>query len=141
MSDEAQKRSLNVSALFVALDSRRAAHRMSWRDVAREVGCGASAFTRISLGDQPGLASYLAITGWLGCSAEDFVEGPRPSEEEAQRTVDEIASFLRKDNALKPESAAAIESIVRAAYGQMAAPTVTRDPADKPIPPFAGGEQ
>jgi hypothetical protein len=113
------RRFLNVSALWCALDARRSSRKLSWRQVAKEVGCGASTFTRLGLGHWPSLDAYLAMTGWLGCSADDFVEGPRESEEEAQCTVDEIGHYLRKDNALKPESAAAIESIVRTAYEQM----------------------
>lgn len=113
------RRVLNVSALWVALDARRSTRKLSWRQVAKEVGCGSSTFTRLGFGHHPSLDAYLAMTGWLGCTAEDFVEGPRESEEEAQRTVEEITKYLREDNALKPESAEALGSIVRAAYDRM----------------------
>lgn len=112
---------LDCGALYTALDSRRRVAGLSWRSLSDEMGLpqGASIFTRLSQGRQPSLPSAILMTRWLGAAVEDFVALPRPSTEEAQRTVDEITRYLHADRALDPHSANAIDTIVRAAYEQM----------------------
>ena len=112
-------RPIDVSALYVALDSRRKTQNKSWRELAKELGMSASVFTRLAQGRQPEMGSYQKMIGWLGGSMDDFSELGKPSDAEAKDTVDAIAAYLRADQALKPESAAAIETIVRAAYEEM----------------------
>jgi transcriptional regulator with XRE-family HTH domain len=112
-------RPIDVSALYVALDSRRKTANKSWRELAKELGMSASVFTRLAQGRQPEMGSYQKMVGWLGVSMDDFSELGKPSEAEARNTVETIAAYLRADQALKPESAAAIETIVRAAYEEM----------------------
>jgi transcriptional regulator with XRE-family HTH domain len=116
------ERPIDVSALYGALDSRRRAKEMSWRELARELDLSPSVFTRLAQGRRPDLDSYFLMTGWLGVTSESFVGGDRPTETEAENTVEAIATFLRADRALKSESADAIEKIVRAAYEEMARP-------------------
>jgi transcriptional regulator with XRE-family HTH domain len=111
---------IDVSALYVALDSRRKAAKKSWRELAKELELSSSVFTRLAQGRQPEMSSYQKMVGWLGASMDDFSELGKPSEAEAEDTVAAIAAYLRADQALKPESAAAIETIVRAAYEEMA---------------------
>jgi transcriptional regulator with XRE-family HTH domain len=113
-------RPIDVSALYVALDSRRKTTNKSWRELAKELGLSASVFTRLAQGRQPEIGSYQKMVGWLGASMDDFSELRKPTEAEAEDTVEAIAAYLRADQALKPESAAAIETIVRAAYEEMA---------------------
>jgi transcriptional regulator with XRE-family HTH domain len=113
-------RLFDIPALYVALDSRRNKEGMSWRDLAGELNLSPSIFTRLAQGSQPEVTSYVKMTSWLGVSMDDFVERKKPSESEARDTVEAIASYLRADKALKPESARAIETIVRAAYEEMA---------------------
>jgi len=112
-------RLIDIPALYVALDARRNKEGMSWRDLARELELSASIFTRLAQGCAPEMASYARMTNWLGVSMDDFVEREKPSESEAEDTVEAIATYLRADKALKPESAQAIETIVRAAYEEM----------------------
>jgi transcriptional regulator with XRE-family HTH domain len=114
------KNPIEVSALYGALDSKRTAMEMSWRDLANELELSPSVFTRLAQGRHPELDSYLKMTGWLNVSSDSFVGGKKPSEEEAENTVEMIAAHLRADEALKPESAKAIEKIVRTAYEEMA---------------------
>lgn len=113
-------RSIDVSALYGALDSRRRAKELSWRGLARKLGLSPSIFTRLAQGKQPEFGSYLQMTKWLGVSTDAFVELERSPEAQAENTVEKIATYLRADKALKPESAQAIETIVRAAYDEMA---------------------
>ncbi len=113
-------RLIDISALYVALDARRNREGKSWRELARELDLSPSIFTRLAQGRQPEFASYARMINWLGVSMDDFIERKKPSEAEAEDTVETIASYLRADKALKPESAKAIETIVRAAYEEMA---------------------
>lgn len=112
-------RRVDVAALYGALDSKRRAEKVSWRELAGRLELSPSVFTRMAQGRRPELDTFAVLTGWLGMSAEDFIEGSKPSEEEAKETVAVISTYLRADKALKPESAQAIEEIVRAAYGQL----------------------
>jgi len=111
---------VDLGALYNALDSKRRGEGLSWRELGRLLEISPSVFTRLAQGSRPELESYLTMVGWLGASAEDFVAGEKPSQDEAQETVAAISSYLRADRSLKPESAEAIESIVRTAYQQMA---------------------
>jgi len=111
---------LDVSALYGALDSRRKGRGVSWRELARELGLSASVFTRLAQGREPELKSYHLMTSWLGVSNDAFFQRERPAEAQSEDTVEKIATYLRADHHLKPESAQAIETIVRAAYEEMA---------------------
>ena len=111
---------IDIPALYVALDARRNREEMSWRELAKELNLSPSVFTRLAQGRQPEVSSYARMTNWLGVSMDDFVERDKPTAEAAEDTMEAIASYLRADKALKPESARAIETIVRAAYEEMA---------------------
>ncbi len=116
----AMTREVDVAALYSALDSKRRAKDLSWRELAGELELSPSVFTRMAQGRRPDLDTFALLTGWLGMSAEDFIQGEKPSDEETQETVAVISTYLRADKALKPESAQAIEEIVRTAYDQLA---------------------
>lgn len=113
------KREVNVPALYSALEAKRAAEDLSWRDVARQVGVNHSIFTRLSKGHRPDVDTFVTLTGWLGMAQERFVEGTEEPEM-SEETLEVISSYLRADRALKPKSAQAIESVLRAAYEQLA---------------------
>lgn len=114
------RREIDVSALYGALDSKRAARKMSWRQLADELGLSSSVFSRLAKGRRPDFESYIQMTGWLGVPLESFVGGEKPAEPAAEETVAAIAAHLRADESLKPASAKAIEKIVQAAYDEMA---------------------
>jgi transcriptional regulator with XRE-family HTH domain len=114
------RREIDVSALYGALDSKRSARKMSWRQLADELELSSSIFTRLRQGRRPDFDSYIQMTGWLGVPLESFVGGERPAEVETEETVAAIAAHLRADESLKPASAKAIEKIVQAAYDEMA---------------------
>ncbi len=113
-------RPIDVTALYVALDARRNRQKLSWRELAKQLGLSSSIFTRLAQGRAPELSSYRKMTDWLGVGMDDFTERDRPTIEQSEDTVEAIAAYLRADKALKPESAQAIETIVRAAYEEMA---------------------
>lgn len=114
-----QRRRLNVSALYSALNSKREAEQKSWREVAREVLVTHSVFTRLSQGHKPDVDTFLTLTAWLDIAPEQFVDGPEtapPSEE----TVEVIARYLRADRALKPKVRRAFEDLLRGFLGESA---------------------
>jgi transcriptional regulator with XRE-family HTH domain len=114
------KPQIDLGALYTALDSKRDAQRKSWRDVAGELEISPSVLTRLAQGRRPDLDTFLAMVRWLGTDADSFIRGDRPPAQEEQETVAVISTYLRADRALKPESAQAIENIVRTAYEQLA---------------------
>jgi len=60
--------------LFSALDAQRAGRRLTWRQVADEIGgIGASNLAQLSKGGRTGFPHVMRITRWLGRPAADFV--------------------------------------------------------------------
>jgi len=111
--------SIDVSALYGALDSRRTTKNMSWRQLARELDLSPSIFTRLAQGRQPQTGSYLRMVDWLGKPRSSFFDRGKPTEQEAEDTLAAISGHLRADKALKTESAKAIAKIVETAYAEM----------------------
>lgn len=112
------KRQLDVAALYSALDAKRESLGMSWTQAAKDAGVGPALMTRLSQGKRPDADSLVTLTGWLGLSTDRFVVGEEP-EAAPEATVEVISTYLRADRSLKPRSAAAIESVLRAAYEQL----------------------
>lgn len=58
---------LDVEALYVALDKRRRAAHLRWRDVALEAGVSPSTFSRMGLtGAAPNADGLARMLVWLG---------------------------------------------------------------------------
>lgn len=66
-------RRFNTSALFQALDERRAAKGLTWEQVARETGVSAATIKRTKDGGRLEVDGMLAMVGWLGVPVEEFV--------------------------------------------------------------------
>jgi transcriptional regulator with XRE-family HTH domain len=107
---------LDVAALYVTLDSERQQRRLSWRQLANEAGVGPSTLSRMAQGNRPDVDSFVALVQWLGVPAEQFMRG---GEADISRTAavpaQAVASLLRADKDLDPDSAAAIDDILQAA--------------------------
>jgi transcriptional regulator with XRE-family HTH domain len=114
-------RHLDTTALLGALEAKKDEEGRSWRDIARELGIDHSTFTRLGRGQRPDVDTLVTLTDWLGVPLDTFVVGDAPHDER-QETLAAIATYLRADKALKPRSAQAIESVLRAAYDQLAEP-------------------
>ncbi|MFC7330797.1 helix-turn-helix domain-containing protein [Marinactinospora rubrisoli] len=70
---------LDLDALYVALDRRRRAHRMSWRAVAAQAGVSPSLLTRIGRGGPaPSADNLVRLLGWLdnGFDLAPYVDAP-----------------------------------------------------------------
>lgn len=105
-------------AFYAALDAERTARKLTWKDVAAQAGISASTLTRMSQGRRPDVDGLAALLGWSGLDAAAFI---RSRGDATPSTLTRISSELRGDPRLSSESAAALEDIVRAAYGQFAA--------------------
>jgi transcriptional regulator with XRE-family HTH domain len=107
---------LDVAALYVTLDSERQQRGLSWRQVATQAGVGPSTLSRMAQGNRPDVDSFVALVQWLGMPAEQFMRGGAPEDATtAAEPAQAVASLLRADKTLDPDSAAAIDDILRAA--------------------------
>lgn len=112
---------VDVEALYSALDTKRKAKDLSWRQLATEVGVSASTLTRMAQGSSPDVEGFAKLLRWLGEPAENFFEpglkAASPRKPEDLMVV--VSRHLRATKELKPESAKALETIIEAAYKQM----------------------
>jgi transcriptional regulator with XRE-family HTH domain len=109
---------LDVAALYVTLDSERQQRGLSWRQLAHEAGVGASTLSRMAQGNRPDVDSFVALVQWLGMPAEQFMRGGAAGDtsgRQAAGSAQVVASLLRADKNLDPDSAAAIDDILQAA--------------------------
>ena len=104
-------------AFYAALDAHRQSQGLSWRQVADQAGVSASTLTRMAQGRLPDVEGLTALVHWANLDLDDFIraEGKHPKEPE---TLARIATYLRSDKHLSPESAKALEEIIRVAYQQ-----------------------
>jgi transcriptional regulator with XRE-family HTH domain len=113
-------RVVNVEGLYEALDVKRRAERLSWRDVATAIGVSASTLTRMAQGASPDVEGFGKMVRWLGVSADDFIARPKtrtPKKQEELLVV--VSRHLRASKELDPRSTKALEGIIEAAYKQM----------------------
>jgi transcriptional regulator with XRE-family HTH domain len=117
------ERAVDVEALYEALDVKRRAQSLSWRDVATAIGVSASTLTRMAQGASPDVEGFGKMVQWLGVSADDFIARPRARPGKTQDEPDDllvvVSRHLRASKALDPKSAKALEGIIEAAYKQM----------------------
>lgn len=106
------KRAVDIGALHAALDSKREAEGLSWRDVGKITGINHATFTRLSQGRRCDVDSFVTLTGWLGLAAERFVSGTDPSSPD-EETVAVVTRYLRADPALQPAARRALDVLYR----------------------------
>src|SRR5215467_10348043 len=110
---------VNVDALYAALDTKRKTHDSSWREVARELDVSPSTFSRMAQGRRPDVDTFATLLRWLGMPAESFMRGPSNRSDEAEEPVWMVSSYLRSAKNMKPQDAEALEDIFRAAYKRL----------------------
>lgn len=116
------KKEVDFEALYVALNAKRLTHEMSWKAVAGELDISPSSFTNLSRGKGVDRTNFLTLTSWLGIASEKFLRDDPDAIEEAHapETAAVVAGHLRADRSLKPESAKAIDIVLRAARARLA---------------------
>lgn len=110
------------SAFFRAVEQRRAAERLSWRELGRKLGMSPSTFSRLSRGRRPDVDTFLKLLAWLDMPADAFVIGELPKASSAEDPLALISAALRKDPNLRPDAVAPLEDIVRIAYNSFRRP-------------------
>lgn len=114
---------VDVEGLYEALDAKRTAKGISWRDAAAEIGVSPSTLTRMGQGASPDVEGFAKMVNWLGVSANEFFHGQgtgttkRSAPKEDLLVV--VSRHLRASKELDAGSAKALENIIQAAYTQM----------------------
>ena len=106
-------------AFYSAIDAQRAAKRLNWKQVAAEAGISASTLTRMSQGKRPDVDSLAALATWSGLNVDDFVIAGTKGIVRKPSALAAFTAHLRSDPHLSPESAAALEAMVKAAYERL----------------------
>jgi transcriptional regulator with XRE-family HTH domain len=117
-SPEVPETTVDVEALYAALDSKRKARGTSWREVARELDVSPSTFSRMAQGRRPDVDTFATLLRWLGMPAESFMRGTTATAA-SEEPVAMVSSYLRSARNVKPEDAEALEDIFRAAYNRL----------------------
>jgi transcriptional regulator with XRE-family HTH domain len=110
----AARGSFDEAGFFAALDSVRIARSLTWKRVAAEASISPSTLTRLAQGKRPDVDSLAALVDWAGLNADDFVVRTRDKQDTEPLAM--ISTYLRADRSLSPEAAAAIDTVVKAAY-------------------------
>jgi transcriptional regulator with XRE-family HTH domain len=108
----------DVRAFHGALDSHRDAKGMTWKDVATESGVNASTLGRMKEGKCPDANGLASLLTWSGLQADPFMRGDSAGRAGTPEPLAQITALLRADPNLRPESAEAIEQILKTAYKQ-----------------------
>lgn len=112
MSDQL---SVDVRALYAALDAARQNKDMSWRQLAKEIGVSASTISRMANGLKPDVTAFAAMTTWLQLPAEHFYIGAGELLAEEPDLVAQLVPLLRARKDLNTGDVAYLEEIIGAA--------------------------
>ncbi|MET9221328.1 helix-turn-helix domain-containing protein [Streptomyces sp. NPDC003300] len=116
---------VNVVALYAALDAARTTKKLSWRQLAAEVGVSPSTMTRLANGHRPDVDAFAALVHWLGAPAESFmvdseIGSTRQSAGEPELLV-QLAPLLRSRSDLSEEDVKYLEEVIGAAMRRFTA--------------------
>src|SRR5262249_11572019 len=112
---------VDVEALYAALDAKRQTVGQSWRELATELVISPSTFTRMAQGKRPDVDTFATLLRWLGMPAELFMR-PHLAMENPPEPVAMFSTYLRADRHLSDEDAKTIEAIAQAAYKRFTRP-------------------
>ncbi len=118
-SNDMPDTTVDVEALYAALDSKRKAARTSWRDVARELDVSPSTFSRMAQGKRPDVDTFATLLRWLEMPAEPFMRSKRAGAEQEPDPFAMVSSYLRSSRNISAEEAEALEDIFQAAYRRL----------------------
>jgi len=109
---------IDVEALYAALDAKRQSAKVSWRNLAQELAISPSTFTRMAQGHRPDVDTFATLLRWLAMPANAFMRSSIVREKEPE-PMSMISSYLRSARNIKPEEAEALEDILQAAYKRL----------------------
>ncbi|WP_037614853.1 helix-turn-helix domain-containing protein [Streptomyces aureus] len=108
----------DAEGFYAALDAARLARGLNWKQVASGSGVSASTLTRMAQGKRPDVDGLAALCAWSGLDADDFVRSEADDRPQAEPLA-MISTYLRSDRNLSPESAAALEEIIKITYERL----------------------
>ncbi|MFD3500460.1 helix-turn-helix domain-containing protein [Streptomyces sp. NPDC058678] len=108
----------DAEGFYAALDAARVARGLNWKQVAAGSGVSASTLTRMAQGKRPDVDGLAALCAWSGLDADDFVRS-EDEDRPAAEPLAMISTYLRSDRNLSPESAAALEEIIKITYERL----------------------
>lgn len=114
-SNKMPETTVDVDALYAALDRKRQASGSSWRALAAKLEITPSTFTRMAQGLKPDVDTFATLIRWLGISQEEFLRPTKKLGTPADPLV-MISSYLRGAKNIDDEQAKALEDIIAAAY-------------------------
>jgi transcriptional regulator with XRE-family HTH domain len=112
-----EKPIFDFEGFYRALDATREARSLNWKQVSDEASVGASTLARMAQNRRPDADGLASLSAWAGLNPADFVLYAAKSQ--SAEPLAQISKALRQDPKLKPEDAAAIDDIVRAAYARL----------------------
>jgi transcriptional regulator with XRE-family HTH domain len=112
---------VDVAALYAALNRKRGLHDLSWRELAAKLDISPSTFTRMAQGARPDVDTFATLLRWLDMPATAYMRPDEAADEpagepDAAADLEAIGSLLRSSRSMKPHQAEALESIIEAAY-------------------------
>ena len=115
-----ERKLFDSDAFYSALDGARQERDMRWKDVAAEANVSASTLTRMAQGRRPDVDSLAALCQWANLDANDFMRGGEAEDEGEPAPFLAMAStYLRSDKNLSPESAKALDTMIKVTYEQL----------------------
>jgi transcriptional regulator with XRE-family HTH domain len=115
--------SFDDARFFEAIEARRQAESLSWRQLGRKLALSPSTFSRLARGRRPDVETFLRLLAWLDLPAETFMTGLTGSPKRVeQNTLTVIATALRTDRAIPSDGAGALERLLRVAYNRLTVP-------------------
>jgi transcriptional regulator with XRE-family HTH domain len=107
------KEHFDTEAFYAAIDAQRQAKKLTWKQVATQSGVSASTLTRMAQGRSPDVDGLAALLEWSGLDVDTFISDQKRGEPE---TLAMISTYLRSDPHLSPESAKALDELIKATY-------------------------
>lgn len=109
---------LDVKTLVAALDAKRQAKGLSWRQLAQKADVSQSTLTRMHQGKRPDVDTFASLVRWLGMPAEEFLKSEHPKSGAAAQAhpLARVSTYLRGGKEMSPQTLQAIEDLIQAAY-------------------------
>jgi transcriptional regulator with XRE-family HTH domain len=108
----------DTEAFYAAIDAQRQARKLTWKQVAAQSGVSASTLTRMAQGRRPDVDGLAALVAWSGLDTNTFINDQEKDRGEPE-TLTMISTYLRSDPHLSPESARALDEVIKATYQQL----------------------
>jgi transcriptional regulator with XRE-family HTH domain len=105
----------DTEAFYAAIDAQRQARKLTWKQVAAQSGVSASTLTRMAQGRRPDVDGLAALIAWSGLDTDAFINDQEKERGEPE-TLAMISTYLRSDPHLSPESARALDELIKATY-------------------------